>query len=105
MTESETAAAVTREPSLFPAANATADVRTLAPGASAGAPAAEAGVTAGCGCGCGCGCDERCDCAHGYGYGRSWGRGGETVTLPWRRLPEAPHTLASSRAVVGASSR
>ncbi|WP_180303719.1 hypothetical protein [Streptomyces sp. JV178] len=42
MTESETAAAVTREPSRFPAANATADVRTLAPGASAGTPAAEA---------------------------------------------------------------
>ncbi|SPF06986.1 hypothetical protein [Streptomyces sp. MA5143a] len=99
MTESETAAAVTREPSRFPAANATADVRTLAPGASAGTPAAEAGVTAGCGSRCGC--DGRCS----YGYGLSWGRGGETVALPWRRLPEAAHTLASSRAVVGASSR
>ncbi|MDG5801460.1 hypothetical protein P9869_02015 [Streptomyces ossamyceticus] len=107
MTESETAAAVTREPSRFPAADATADVRTPAleaAGTATGAEA-EAGTTAVCGSGSGSGCDGRCDCGHGYCHDRSCGCGGETVTLPRRRPAEAAHTLACHHAVVEASSR
>ncbi|WP_055521613.1 hypothetical protein, partial [Streptomyces ossamyceticus] len=85
MTESETAAAVTREPSRFPAADATADVRRLAPGVTAETPATEAdvrtptleaagmatGTEAGATADChqGCGCVRSCDYGLGYGYG------------------------------------